>query len=202
MSAGEGAFVQYPADDLLGIIALESQRAGAFVVGEDLGTVDPEMRKALQKYKLLSYRLLWFEDDPPSKYPELALAAASTHDLPTIAGVCRGSDFEAQQRLGMKPSPEANQKLIDRLSKAAGCDCSAPVDEIILKAHAALAESPSLLVTATLDDAFAVEERPNMPGTTGGWPNWSLALPKTLEEIEQARLPRQIAEAMKTRSHK
>ena len=160
------------------------------------------MREALQANQMLTYRLLWFEDDPPSTYPELALAAVSTHDLPTIAGVCTGSDFQAQQRLGMKPSQEANQKLIDRLSTAAGYDCSSQVDELIVQAHAAVAAAPSLLVTATLDDALAVEERPNMPGTTGVWPNWSLALPKPLEEIRQLPVPRRIAEAMNSRAVK
>ena len=99
----------------------------------------------------------------------------------------------------MKPDRTANDKLLERLSMASGCGCDVGVNEMVLKAHAALASAPSLLITATLDDALAVEERPNMPGTTDSWPNWSIALPATLEEICEAPAPRAIAHAMSQR---
>jgi len=72
----------------------------------------------------------------------------------------------------------------------------AAVDEVIVRVHQRLADAPSVMVTATLDDALAVEERPNMPGTVTEWPNWSIALPQPLETIEQAPLPRSIARAL------
>ena len=93
-----GAYVRYPADELLAILALESARAGAYIVGEDLGTVEESAREKLAASHVLSYRLLWFEKDPPQDYPELALTAVTTHDLPTVAGLWTGADLEASVR--------------------------------------------------------------------------------------------------------
>lgn len=78
----DGAFVRYPSADLLDILALESVRHGAVVVGEDLGTVEESARSALADHHVLSYRLLWFEDEPPARWPPNAMAAVTTHDLP------------------------------------------------------------------------------------------------------------------------
>jgi len=97
-SAAEGAYMRNCADDLLAIIALESVRAQAIVVGEDLGTIDPAIREQLMRANMLSYRLFWFEsDDDPASYPERALTAVSTHDLPTIAGIWSGLYVEASK---------------------------------------------------------------------------------------------------------
>ena len=85
-SAADGAYVRYPADDLLNIVALESHRAQALVVGEDLGTVEDGVREAMAEHNVLSYRLLWFEDDDPAEWPATPMAAITTHDLPTVAG--------------------------------------------------------------------------------------------------------------------
>ena len=81
-----GAYVRFPWDDLLGIVALESERAGAFVVGEDLGTVEPFVRKELGRRNVLSSRVLWFEEGEPSRFPSRSMASISTHDLPTWTG--------------------------------------------------------------------------------------------------------------------
>src|SRR5690606_31201878 len=81
----DGAYVRYPAEDLLAILALESERAGAVVVGEDLGTVEPGVRPMLADDHVLSYRLLWFEEDEPQQWPATSMAAVTTHDLPTVA---------------------------------------------------------------------------------------------------------------------
>ncbi|MFP5375742.1 MAG: 4-alpha-glucanotransferase, partial [Acidimicrobiia bacterium] len=102
-SPAEGTYVTYPWRDLLGILALESHRAGAWVVGEDLGTVEPFVRDELGRRRVLSYRLVWFEPEPPKTYPAQALAAVTTHDLPTVAGLWTGSDLEEQDRLGQDP---------------------------------------------------------------------------------------------------
>lgn len=200
MGAGEGTFVRYPADDLLGIIALESHRAGAFIVGEDLGTVEPHVREKLADRKILSYRLLWFEEEPPATYPELALAAVTTHDLPTIAGLWTGSDLLAEESAGKTPNREALGKIKKQLSEMIHVDASADTNEVIEKTHQLLAQAPSRVVTATLDDAIAVEERPNMPGTVSEWPNWSIALPKSLEDIKQSPLAESIAKSLSSRS--
>ncbi|HEV2809237.1 MAG TPA: 4-alpha-glucanotransferase [Acidimicrobiales bacterium] len=180
----DGTYVRYPAAELLDILALESHRAGAFVVGEDLGTVENSVREELAERAVLSYRLLWFEDGPPEQFPHQALAAVTTHDLPTIAGMWTGADLADQQRIGLAPNESGQEQLRSRLAKVAGVGDGAAVDEITSGAYSALARAPSRVVVATLDDALGVRERPNMPGTTDQWPNWSLALPAPLEEVE------------------
>lgn len=192
-SPAEGAFVHYPADDLLAIVALESARARAVIVGEDLGTVAPGVRETLARHRVLSYRLLWFEPDPPARYPELALAAVTTHDLPTIAGLWSRSDVAAQRRLGLEPNESGFEAIREHLRALAGLDEDAPVGTVIERTHRLLAQAPSALVTATLDDALGVPERPNMPSTTSEWPNWSIALPVDLATLETTPLARTLA---------
>ena len=181
---GEGAYVTYPWEDLLGIVALESVRAGAYVVGEDLGTVDPWMREALADWGVLSYRLLWFEEDRPTMYPSQALAAVTTHDLPTVAGLWSGSDGEELRALGIDVNEESTEGIKKRLASWIEADESVPVGEVVVRTHGVLAEAPSMIVTATLEDALCVERRPNVPGTTDERPNWSIPLPLPLEAIE------------------
>jgi 4-alpha-glucanotransferase len=192
----EGAYVRYPADELLAVVAVESHRAGATVVGEDLGTVEEGVRERLAAQGILSYRVAWFEERPPAQYPELAMAAVTTHDLPTISGLWTGADVAEQRRLGLVDNDAALDSTRARLSQLAGVPDGAPVDDVIAAAHGRLAEAPSLLVTATLEDALAVSERPNVPGTSFERPNWSIALPVTLEALETTPLPRRIAAAL------
>jgi 4-alpha-glucanotransferase len=191
--------VRYPAEELLAVIALESQRAQALVVGEDLGTVEEGVREQLATHRLLSYRLLWFETDPPVRYPELALAAVTTHDLPTIAGLWSGADLRTQQQLGLRPNEAGLREIAERLRAMTGLPNRAKVHEVIVRAHQLLAEAPSVVVTATLEDALAVEERPNMPSTTAEWPNWSLALPTPLGDLETQALTRAVADTLRRR---
>jgi 4-alpha-glucanotransferase len=178
-----GGYVRYPADDLLAIIALESLRARAFIVGEDLGTVEPEVRKKLAANGVLSYRLAWFEDAPPKRFPRQALAAVSTHDLPTIAGVWSATD------------PDAG-RLRDKLRKLAGFESDASVEDVVVRSHQRLSEAPSVVITASLEDALRVEERPNVPGTVSERPNWAIALPRPLEEIKQDSIVLHVAGAL------
>ncbi len=191
----EGAYVRYPADELLAVVTLEAHRSGALVIGEDLGTVAPEMRRELAARDILSYRLMLFEGTDASAYPELAMAAVSTHDLPTIAGLWSGADLGQQARSGLVPDPDGLAKL--RAPLATLVSPTSEVRSVILAAHARLAEAPSLLVASTLDDALAVEERPNMPGTVSPTPNWSLALPRSLEEIEADPFVARLAAALR-----
>jgi 4-alpha-glucanotransferase len=180
----DGAYVRYPATELLDIVALESARAGAVIVGEDLGTVEDEVRARLYQRAVLSYRLVWFEADEPTAFPEQSLAAVTTHDLPTIAGVWTGADEEEQRAIGLDPPPGAAEQLRARLVALTGLDpASARVDEVALATYAALGRAPSRLVTPTLEDALGVTERPNLPGTTTERDNWSQALPSTIEEL-------------------
>ncbi|GIH96032.1 4-alpha-glucanotransferase [Planobispora siamensis] len=191
--AGQGAYVRYPAADLLDIVALESHRAGALVIGEDLGTVEPGVRETLAEYGVLSYRLLWFEQDDPATWPEHAMAAVTTHDLPTVAGLWDGSDLEAQRRLGLEPNEESSGAVRRRLARGGGLDAGAGGEEAVLAAHQLMARAPSVLLSATLDDALAEPERPNIPGADDQRPNWCLALPVPLEELQSAPLPRKLA---------
>jgi 4-alpha-glucanotransferase len=192
----DGAYVRYPAPDLLDLLAVEAERAGAFVVGEDLGTVEDEVREELGERGVLSYRLLWFEDGPPPTYPAQALAGVTTHDLPTIAGVWTGADLERRRRLGRDGDLSDEALLRARLQQATGLPDDAPLDQVVVETHRALAEAPCLIVTGTLDDAVAAIDRPNLPGTVDEWPNWRLPLPRTLEQIVTDRLPRDVASAL------
>lgn len=180
----EGTFVRYKASELLDLLALESHRARAFVVGEDLGTVEDEVRTELAERRVLSYRLLWFEPGPPETWPEQALAAVTTHDLPTVAGMWTGSDLAAQKSAGTSPNEDGERRVRERLKGAAEVEDGAPVPDVVVGAYRALSRAPSRVLVATLDDALGVEERPNMPGTVDEWPNWSIALPKPIEELE------------------
>ena len=191
----QGVYIRYPADDLLGIVMLESHRAGAYIVGEDLGTVEPGVRERLAYHRILSCRLLWFEPTPPAKYPPFSMAAVTTHDLPTIAGLWTGSDLEAQEAIGL-PRNDEMCKLRLHLADMLKVTPDAPAVEVIEKAYGRLAEASSILMTATLEDAQASQQRPNMPGTIDQWPNWSLALPQSLEAMETSELPRRIARAL------
>jgi 4-alpha-glucanotransferase len=179
----EGVYVRYPNEDLLDIVALESERAGAFVIGEDLGTVEDVVRQELAARHMLSYRLLWFEERPPAEYREESLAALTTHDLPTLAGIWEGSDPDAKVR--------------ERLRRFAGVTDGRPTCEVAEAAYGALAASPSRLLAATLEDALGVPERTNKPGTTTEWPNWSLALPASLEELRRDPRPARLAAALR-----
>ncbi|HMF42753.1 MAG TPA: 4-alpha-glucanotransferase [Polyangia bacterium] len=193
LGAKGGAYVRSRADELLAIVALESLRARAFIVGEDLGTVEPGVREKLAEQRMLSYRLLYFEPAPPEHFPELALSSVTTHDLPTIAGLWTGADLAALKQIGLDANEDGTKALREKLRKLGDLDEHAPVEAAIEAVHRALARAPSRVLLATLDDAVGVPERPNVPGTIREWPNWSLALPQTLEEIEALGLPRRLA---------
>lgn len=192
-----GAYVRYASEESLAIVAVESHRAQAWIAGEDLGTVENKVRRQLAQNRMLSYKLLWFEDDLPDEFPELGLAAVTTHDLPTVAGLWTGFDFAAQERIGLQPSEVGFQQLRRRLMAATGLTDNATPAEAVAEAYQALGRAPSAVLAASLEDAAAVEERPNMPGTVDQWPNWSLALPQPLDEIESMPLPKQIADALR-----
>jgi 4-alpha-glucanotransferase len=194
-----GVYVRYPALDLLGIVALESVRARAYVIGEDLGTVEDEVRHELAFRQSLSYRVLWFERRSPETYPVKAVATVTTHDLPTIAGLWSGSDLATQKSLGLAPNEAGTAAMRRSLAKLIGAALDAPVEKVVIATHAALARAPSVLVTATLDDALAMENRPNMPGTIDEYPSWCVPLPLSLEQIMRERMPREIARILGAR---
>jgi 4-alpha-glucanotransferase len=184
-TATQGAYVHYPATALLSLLANESRRARAFVIGEDLGLVEPVVRKRLDEVGSLSYRLVWFENSPPAEWPHDAVGAVGTHDLPTVAGIWTGT--EPEQRL---------HHLRDRLVRLTQLPDDAHPLDVTVAVYGQLARGRPRIVLASLEDALAVHERPNVPGTTAEFPNWRIALPATIEEIEQAEGPRRIVSEM------
>ncbi|HXI57882.1 MAG TPA: 4-alpha-glucanotransferase, partial [Polyangia bacterium] len=211
LSPGAGTYVRTRADELLAIVDVESHRAGAFIVGEDLGTVEAGVRETLAAHRMLSYRLLYFEPGTPAALPEMALSSVTTHDLATVAGLWSGRDITDSQAAGLQPNEEGMRVLREKVAALAhvpadaapgtptgpfATDAEVSIADVIEGTYRALAAAPSRILLATLDDAIAVAERPNMPGTTTSWPNWSLALPQSLEEIETAELPRRLAKAL------
>jgi 4-alpha-glucanotransferase len=194
----QGTYVRYPADDLLGVLALESHRAAALVVGEDLGTVEPGVRERLDAEGVLSYRLAWFEHDHAGRrrraadYPRLALAATTTHDLPTVAGFFTGSDLEHLCDIGVatpggqeQADQEAQRGSLCRLLEDEGllAPGERSVEAILAALYGFLTRTPAMLVAATLEDAVEAPDRPNVPGTIDQRPNWSLPLPAPLEDL-------------------
>ena len=203
----DGAYVGYPFDDLLGVLALESHRNRCLVIGEDLGTVPDDVRKGLQRTGVLSYRLLLFERTAegdfkaPADYPVDALVTASTHDLPTLAGYWEGCDLQVRQALSLFPSEDVRAaQTISRAQDRArlalalererllpdGLNSMAPqplTAETLRAVQRYLARSPSRVLVAQLEDVLGVREQANLPGTTDEHPNWRRKLPLDLERI-------------------
>ncbi len=189
----DGAYVDYPFDEMLAVVCLESSRADCVVIGEDLGTVPDEIRDALAGRGVLSYRVLWFEKDwdgdgvfrPPGDWPEQALATASTHDLPTIAGFWGGRDLAHRERLSLFPDEETRERLVaererdrhllvDRL-RAEGLigEEGDPAPEDLRRAiHRLILGSRSQLAVVQLEDLLGDVEQANLPGTASEHPNW------------------------------
>ena len=141
--------------------------------------------------------MLYFEPQPPAEYPYLAAVMATTHDLPTLAGLWTGQDLAAQPP-SESPANDQWQRLRRHYGHLLRLPAEVSIECVIEATYHLLAHAPSAILLATLEDALAVAERPNMPGTIGSqWPNWSLALPGGLEALETAELPRRIAKALR-----
>ena len=207
-SPDAGAYVRYPFDDLLAILAHESRRAKCLIVGEDLGTVPDTVRDAMARLGILSYRVLLFErrsDDsfaPPIDYPVDALATFSTHDLPTLRGFLEQTDLRARDALGLFPTPQLREHLyalrradharlraalrdaglLEESATADGTPAPQFDDALVRAVHAYLARTPSRLMTFQLEDVFGAGEQVNLPTTTEDrYPNWRRKLPLDLE---------------------
>jgi (1->4)-alpha-D-glucan 1-alpha-D-glucosylmutase len=216
-TARDGAYVHYPADELMAIVALESQRQRCMVVGEDLGTVPDEIRGTLAARGVLSYRLLYFERDgagrfkPPQAYPRDALVAVTTHDLPTLAGWWQGRDIEWRRDLGLFPEPgmareqfEAREGerrgLLSALGREPRSD-EAPAPPLE-DAQLHLAAAPSAVMVLQLEDALGVAEQANLPGTIDEHPNWRRKLPCDLDAMaDDERVQRLAALLARARPH-
>jgi len=212
----DGAYVSYPMEDMIGILALESQRQQCLVVGEDLGTVPAGFRERMAQANILSYRVLFFEQEadsgayiPPQDYPALALAVAGSHDLPTLRGWWEGSDIELKERLHLYPkADEAARQLAQRKQDRAAlltvlreqglldaADEQVTVEEVVLAVHGFLARSAALLAVAQLDDITGEEEQVNVPSTNHDkHPNWRRRLAVTIEDLPAHPSMRAIAD--------
>ncbi|MDH1127149.1 4-alpha-glucanotransferase [Enterobacter sp. GD03975] len=207
-TADHGAYVQYPVDDLLSILALESQRHQCMVIGEDLGTVPVEIVSKLRDSGVYSYKVLYFENDhektfrAPKAYPEQSMAVATTHDLPTLRGYWESGDLTLGKTLGLYPDEEvlrglyqdrelAKQGLLDALHKhgclpkRAGHKASlmsmTPTLNRGLQRY--IADSNSALLGLQPEDWIDMAEPVNVPGTSYQYKNWRRKLSTTLEKM-------------------
>ena len=199
MKPKDGAYVDYPVEDLLGVLALESHRQQCIVVGEDLGTVPAGFRERMTAANVLSYRVLFFERDAagfvaPDRYPELALAVFSSHDLPTLRAWWQGADLELKRKLGLFPTPEDErtaveerrrdvEQLREALQREGLADAASDVEALFIAVHAYLARSPAAIATAQIDDITDEVSPVNVPTTSSEYPNWRRRLSQTLEEL-------------------
>lgn len=208
LGPGNGAYVAYPFDDLLRIVALESRRHRCLVVGEDLGTVPEGFRPAMNAAGILSYRVMQFERvgdglfARPTTYPEAAMVTAGTHDLPTIEGFWLGRDLEWRRELGLYPDPEAaagdrdgrradRRRLIDALIDAGVWPPDVPDDEeadetarvLPVAVYRFLARTPCRLLMIQIEDMLRQREQINLPGTVDEHPNWRRRLELPLHEL-------------------
>ncbi|HJP99476.1 MAG TPA: 4-alpha-glucanotransferase [Rhodanobacteraceae bacterium] len=196
--AADGAYVRYPWRELLGLLAAESRRSRCMVIGEDLGTVPEGLREAMHDTGLLSYRLLYFEQHDgrfrqPRDYPALALVAAGTHDLPSLAMWWSGEDIDLRERLGLWPNDAMREAELDqrRHARAALMDAlrreelrggDVPIDAPVEAIHAFLARTPCKLLMVQLEDVLDLAVQVNLPGTVDEHPNWRQRLPCTIAE--------------------
>jgi 4-alpha-glucanotransferase len=170
----------------MAVIILESHRNKCLVVSEDLGTLPPGLRETLQDAGFYSYRLLYFERDAdgsrkaPRDYPVEAVAAVSTHDLPTLAGFWAGDDIALRGRIANSNSDLAQalaERARDKESLAAalraeGFDAAVNQEAPRLALHQYLARAPSRLLVVQFDDVVEEREQFNLPGTDREYPNW------------------------------
>jgi 4-alpha-glucanotransferase len=190
----EGAYLSYPFDDLIGHVALESERARCMVVGEDLGTVPEGFRDRMTRANIAGMRVLWFERDgarvrPPQSYPALSVACVATHDLATLAGWRQGADIGERLMLGLLTLAQADAAIAERREEkrglveallAAGLIATAPSEDAPLSdtiagaVHALIGRAGSILAHAQFDDLIGGTVQTNLPGTDRERPNWRL----------------------------
>ena len=195
-TGADGAYLNFPETDLIRLIALESHRHRAIVLAEDLGTVPDGFQARLNEAGIDGMRVLWFERDvagqftAPSNWDARASAMTSTHDLPTIAGWWAGRDIDWQERLGRsadavaeRADREKDRTALWQAMSASGAALgeTPSADEGGLVADAAcfhIGSSACELVMLPIEDALALVEQPNLPGTVDEHPNWRRRLPE------------------------
>jgi len=202
MPASQGAFLHYPLEDMLRLVALESYRRQAIVVGENLGTVPAGFNELLSAKGLFGTSVLWFEREAeapgrfiaPSRWSEDSMSTTTTHDLPTVAGWWTGTDLDWRRRLGQLDDQgldaaradreKDKQLLIQAMSSSARVTQvgdTPPVPQVLEW----VAASPAPLCVFPIEDLMSLPDQPNMPGTDveGGHPNWLRRLPVDVSSL-------------------
>jgi 4-alpha-glucanotransferase len=189
--ATEGAYVRYDHEALVGILALEAQRAGAVVIGEDLGTVEPWVRDYLAERGVLGTSVLWFEKDyagnplPPEQYRRLALTSVTTHDLPPTAGYLADEHVALRARLGLLTRPftdvaaeadDERERMLSALRERGLLGDRPSEREVVEALHRWVLATPAVLVGVSLADAVGERRAQNQPGTDREYPNWKVPL--------------------------
>jgi 4-alpha-glucanotransferase len=223
-SSAEGGYLRYPMEDLLRLIALESHRHRAIVIGEDLGTVPAGFDTRIASAGLLGIRVLYFETDgghfrPPSAWSNQAIATTTTHDLPTVAGWWTGRDLAWRERLDLLAVGEtleaAQAHRADERNAMWQAFHHAGVTNAWLPGHATAADAeavvdaalgyvaltPAPLALIPIEDALGLVEQPNLPGTVETHPNWRRRLPAVADELfARPEVQRRFARLNQTRT--
>ena len=208
-SAADGAYLEYPLDDFLRLLALESHRHGAVVIGEDLGTVPRGFRRRIAEAGIAGMDVMWFERNrgsfrTPARWRRDAVSMTTTHDLPTVAGWWSGSDIEVRESLGLSAAGETEERQRDRrrlwraFAAAGTAEGQAPPPNdpapAVDAALAYVASSPAPLMLAPVEDLLGLTEQPNLPGTIDQHPNWRRRLePPAAQLFDQPVVARRAA---------
>ncbi|WP_033294317.1 4-alpha-glucanotransferase [Amycolatopsis jejuensis] len=192
--AGRGTYVHYDAEAMLGVLALEAHRAGAVVVGEDLGTVEDTVTETMHARGLLSSAVLWFQRDwdapdkpfiRPREWDPDAMASISTHDLPTVSGWLAAEHVRVRAELGLLDRPIADEYADAAAEQAALLELvtreGIPGEDVVVALHTLLASAASRLVLTAPADVVGERRQPNLPGTVDEYPNWRIPLPVTVD---------------------
>ncbi|UVE94988.1 4-alpha-glucanotransferase [Dietzia sp. B32] len=192
----EGTYVHYDHEAMLGVLALEASRAGAVVVGEDLGTVAPGVRETLSELGVLGTSVMWFEQDddapiPPEDYRRLCMASVTTHDLPPTAGYAELVHVDVREELGQLTGDVAAERRgaaaeIEAFTSAVrerGLLEGDSPDDLVVALHRFVAGSPSLLFAVSVSDLVGDRRPVNIPGTSDEYPNWRVPLSGPTGEV-------------------
>jgi 4-alpha-glucanotransferase len=207
LGSTEGGYVHYPLDDLMSVLALESVQHRCLVVGEDLGTVPDEMRRAMPEYAIYHYKVLLFEKIEggrfrrPEHFERRAIATVTTHDLPTLRGYWEGRDLALRDALDLFPGEEIRRQVYeerthDRAALVEALDGAglrprnaaqggeSPFSEDLARAiQLYLARSAAALVVLQIEDLIGMTDPVNVPGTSDQHPNWQRKITASIEDV-------------------
>ncbi len=221
LSASQGAYIRFPAHELLGILALESTRHRTVVVGEDLGTVPAGLQARLSRWGILSSRVLYYERDRRGRfrssrmYSDRALVAANTHDQAPLAGYWSGRDLKLRLQAGayaddilsreaVEQRDRERRALVQRLRQEGfitGTDQSRDLTELTAAIYAFLAQTPAPLLAVSVDDLAGEVDPVNLPGVPmDRFPNWSRRMSVSLEELFRRTATKLLLDGVATRA--